>query len=933
MAVQQILVAQGEPLPSEEPPKRRGTAIELRLNAENPDDEFAPSAGGISRFEAPQGPGIRFDSGYSSGDEIPTEFDSNIAKIIARGANRDEAFSRLNAVLRDTIVAIAGGPTNRSLLMELVTNEEIRKGPVTTHWLDHYLEARPAPEDRPGLAIALAAAALGDHLRHRRGSVLNFLHSAQRGLPQRSIAAGPSKWRYVVGKQSFDLTVASLASGLFRITCGDGGMDLRALNTGQRTMVLEESNGVRHTVLRIATGTAVHVDIDGVARTLTRASDGAILAPIPAAVTRVHVKVGDVVQLGDKLITLEVMKMESGVASPQSGVVTEVFVDSATRVAAGDSLMTIEEEVSDDDTSAAVQASPFSKEPRPLKGLSLLRAALLGYDVHKREFDDAVAQLETGELSFTRNELTGLLDVILLQESLFARGVFDDARNDSGESSADQLLRFIRHPLGDEEALSETFKERLDRVLRLHNLVGRRRRFELEAALLRLFYSNLQSQRLQRVLFLFTLVDAILATKGCQESEADCDHNRELLEGFAHYAAGQNRRLAQSVWHTIFRLYDHPQMLLAAQDKDEEEEEEASKLLNALVSGKENTTRASVLEFSLAALLRITIRQENSNHSFQILSLMMEHLYEGADLILKEAADAGRVTVASSRDDNRCVAGALILCDADVAKAVAACDGHKEADLFWGAKPKDSQVTSLIADLHELDRVSFIWPAPQTGVRVRTFSRINAQLQEQTIIRDIHPARPMAGDLERWKDFHLERLNAPSDICLALATAKDGSGDQRLLALGEIDRFDPVRCDSKPGSISIPAFESMFHHSIYSISQALTSLGLGQTTKGRGNRKRLVWNRISLFYRPVVRLTRHEIEHLAARFSLWAPALGLEKVNVQARFANPSKPDAEPKTMCMEWSERMKNTSVWHFAQPVHTPHKVVSNYEQRVVG
>ena len=105
--------------------------------------------------------------------------------MIASGTNRLEAWARLQTVLRDTVVAITGGPTNRSLLMELVNNEKLRQGPVTTNWLDGYLEQRMAPEDRPGLGVALAAAAVGGHLRRRRGVLMSFLRDAQRGLPQR----------------------------------------------------------------------------------------------------------------------------------------------------------------------------------------------------------------------------------------------------------------------------------------------------------------------------------------------------------------------------------------------------------------------------------------------------------------------------------------------------------------------------------------------------------------------------------------------------------------------------------------------------------------------------------------------------------------------------------------------------------------------------
>src|SRR4029079_17748780 len=85
----QLHVAAGARLEGE-PPVERGHAVEARLNAEDPDRDFAPSPGRIARLDLPAGPGIRVDTGVSEGDVIPADFDSMIAKIIAYGRDRDE---------------------------------------------------------------------------------------------------------------------------------------------------------------------------------------------------------------------------------------------------------------------------------------------------------------------------------------------------------------------------------------------------------------------------------------------------------------------------------------------------------------------------------------------------------------------------------------------------------------------------------------------------------------------------------------------------------------------------------------------------------------------------------------------------------------------------------------------------------------------------
>ena len=108
----QIHVAMGGVLEGE-PPQKRGTAIEIRLNAEDPDAEFAPAPGKIELLRLPTGAGIRVDTGVETGDTIPADFDSMIAKIIAHGHDRNEALSRLRRALSELAVVVRGGTTKK----------------------------------------------------------------------------------------------------------------------------------------------------------------------------------------------------------------------------------------------------------------------------------------------------------------------------------------------------------------------------------------------------------------------------------------------------------------------------------------------------------------------------------------------------------------------------------------------------------------------------------------------------------------------------------------------------------------------------------------------------------------------------------------------------------------------------------------------------
>ena len=108
----QIHVARGGRLEGEAP-RPAGHAIELRLNAEDPDNGFAPAPGTIERFKIPMGPGLRIDTGVSVGDAVPAEFDSMIGKIIAHGQSRKEALARLRRALRESVVVIKGGKSSK----------------------------------------------------------------------------------------------------------------------------------------------------------------------------------------------------------------------------------------------------------------------------------------------------------------------------------------------------------------------------------------------------------------------------------------------------------------------------------------------------------------------------------------------------------------------------------------------------------------------------------------------------------------------------------------------------------------------------------------------------------------------------------------------------------------------------------------------------
>jgi len=154
----QILVAEGGVLPfKQEELKQKGHAIEVRLYAEDPDNNFLPSIGQIKLIGKTSLRNVRLDSGYLDGNDISISFDPMLAKLIAWGETRDLAADKLNEALND--VVFLGVRTNRDYLKRILTLPEYRQGLTFTHFVKTYEEKlKPVKKSKEELALAIAAA-------------------------------------------------------------------------------------------------------------------------------------------------------------------------------------------------------------------------------------------------------------------------------------------------------------------------------------------------------------------------------------------------------------------------------------------------------------------------------------------------------------------------------------------------------------------------------------------------------------------------------------------------------------------------------------------------------------------------------------------------------------------------------------------------------
>jgi acetyl/propionyl-CoA carboxylase alpha subunit len=171
-----------------------GHAIEVRLSAEDPGRAFAPAAGTVSHWVMPAGPGVRVDTALSTGDRVPPEYDSLVAKVLVHAATRDEAIARLRRALDET--EVGGIQTTLPFDHFLVRHPSFRAGELSTGWVDAWWDG-PAARGS-AVRIALLAAALAA-LRERDGGAWTAARegvaTATDGAPAAGAPARADPWR------------------------------------------------------------------------------------------------------------------------------------------------------------------------------------------------------------------------------------------------------------------------------------------------------------------------------------------------------------------------------------------------------------------------------------------------------------------------------------------------------------------------------------------------------------------------------------------------------------------------------------------------------------------------------------------------------------------------------------------------------------------
>ncbi len=324
-----------------------GHAMEVRLYAEDPADDFLPSTGPVALWHPSRL--SRVDSGIATGGEVSPFYDSMVAKIITHGATRDEARRRMIAALSET--ALFGPRTNRDFLIDALDKPDIVDGQATTAFIgENYGEGGVDLGEHPFEHHAIAAVLqhkLDQQAAHRLALNVNpeMLDWSNSGSLETVIS-------YAVGEDVLPIHVHVNAPGNYRVTSGEQSADIELVSLGEHSAKLRVDGHAQtaiyqhhHRTLHLAlAGRSLTVtDVTGVSAMEDAGGGGTVVAPMHGQLLEILVEQGAEVAKGDKLAVLEAMKMQHEILAEIDGVVETVAASAGTQIAADDLIMEIVE--------------------------------------------------------------------------------------------------------------------------------------------------------------------------------------------------------------------------------------------------------------------------------------------------------------------------------------------------------------------------------------------------------------------------------------------------------------------------------------------------------------------------------------------------------------------------------------------------------------
>ncbi|WP_428263996.1 carboxyl transferase domain-containing protein [Haliangium sp.] len=952
----QLHVAAGGALEGE-PPAAIGHAIEVRLNAEDPENNFAPAPGKIALFRLPIGSGLRIDTGVETGDEVASEFDSMIAKFIAHGRTRAEALARLRRALAESAVVIRGGMSNKGFLLELLGRPELASGEYDVGWLDRLVVAGEHVSHQH-VEIALVYAAIAAYEADSALERLRFFQSAARGRPE--LGEG-ERYRVELGHQSarYEFEVQRLGTRRYQVTAEGRVMRVAVEVRGEleRRLVIGDST---HRVLAMTEGASSLIEVDGVPHRISHDSAGVVRSPAPAVVVSVAVQAGDEVEIGDRLAVLEAMKTEMPIVAKFAGRVREVLVQNNVQVPPGAPLLVIDAPEGEGASAAATPvdfdalAAASKQASRDDRQVRDLRRLMLGFDADADSLRRIITQhgVLTGdrapddpELWATEGELLAIFADLL---ALFRRRREDsDEFEDTRLSTAEYLLSYLRDIGGKGEGLPPLFLDKLRQALAHYGVTELDPTPDLEEALFRIYKSHhrVDDQITPVLSVLQRRLDHADAVAGLADGAF-----RQLLDRLVGVSHGRFPAVNDLAREARYRFYEQP-VLEQARDRIYREAETHIDYLSANPEAEDREDTVAWL-VSCPQPLKTFMSQRlpgaDAERQGLMLEIMVRRYYRirelenlrcqehgGEHVLLGEYdLDGARLSVVAAHVPEAGMATVL----AEVAKVTATLPaGHDVViDLYAlreGPLAPVEEAARAVGAL--IGETTFARPIRRVvvaispsegplgigGVQHFTFRPDDSgRLVEEPRFRGLHPMMTKRLRLWRLAAFDIERLASADDIYLFRGIARDNPKDERLFALAEVRDLTPVE-DERGRVVGLPHLERQLMETLNAIRRVQAQ---------RPTRQRLHWNRVQLFAWPVLAVEPHALGELIHRLAPATEGLGIERVLLEARVPDPQT--GAPRPQMIDVSNPEGHGLSILYREPPTEPMKPLDLYTQKVV-
>ncbi len=352
----QLRVASGQPLPLQQSDLRiHGHAIEARICAENPDNNFLPATGTLSVYRKPVCSSfaisdVRVDDGVREGDSISPFYDSMVAKLIVHGDTREQALARLDEALAQT--RIVGLTTNVQFLRHIIRTDSFATAKLDTALIQREEKALFGQE---AVGLSLAAASVVANALHAEQSHVGHDPFSQRD-GWRAYGVATRAFGFNFHGASYTAVLSYLHDGGLQLSVGEGddavsaplvwraeGDALHVSFAGQaaRVQVFVETQAHEDVAHVFAPQGATRITVvDALAHAgETQEAGGRLTAPMPGKVVSFAVAAGDKVKAGQPLAVMEAMKMEHTIAAPADGEVLELLYVPGDQVTEGAELL------------------------------------------------------------------------------------------------------------------------------------------------------------------------------------------------------------------------------------------------------------------------------------------------------------------------------------------------------------------------------------------------------------------------------------------------------------------------------------------------------------------------------------------------------------------------------------------------------------------